>query len=65
MSTSFRERFPSWSLPQGGARKRAERRFDGRRSWESEATDTKGDRMYIGGGFIALILIILLLIWLF
>jgi hypothetical protein len=25
----------------------------------------KGDRMYIGGGFIALILIILLLIWLF
>jgi hypothetical protein len=52
-------------LPQGGARKRAERRFDGRRSWESEGTDTKGDRMYIGGGFIALILIILLLIWLF
>jgi hypothetical protein len=27
--------------------------------------ETKGDRMYIGGGFIALILIILLLIWLF
>jgi hypothetical protein len=26
---------------------------------------SKGDRMYIGGGFIALILIILLLIWLF
>jgi hypothetical protein len=27
--------------------------------------ETKGDRMYIGGGFIALILIILLLVWLF
>ena len=26
---------------------------------------TKGDDMYIGGGFLALILIILLLIWLF
>jgi hypothetical protein len=26
---------------------------------------TKGDSMYIGGGFLALILIILLLIWLF
>jgi hypothetical protein len=32
---------------------------------ESPADETKGDRMYIGGGFIALILIILLLIWLF
>jgi hypothetical protein len=26
---------------------------------------TEGDEMYIGGGFLALILIILLLIWLF
>jgi hypothetical protein len=32
---------------------------------ESGRRETKGDRMYIGGGFIALIVIILLLVWLF
>jgi flagellar biogenesis protein FliO len=32
---------------------------------EDPRSQSKGDRMYIGGGFIALILIILLLIWLF
>jgi flagellar biogenesis protein FliO len=31
----------------------------------NEGARRKGDHMYIGGGFIALILIILLLIWLF
>jgi flagellar biogenesis protein FliO len=31
----------------------------------NEGARQKGDHMYIGGGFIALILIILLLIWLF
>jgi hypothetical protein len=31
----------------------------------NEGARPKGDHMYIGGGFIALILIILLLIWLF
>jgi hypothetical protein len=35
------------------------------RRGNQEGVETKGDRMYIGGGFIALILIILLLIWLF
>jgi hypothetical protein len=35
-------------------------------SWESRASNRgKGETMYIGGGFLALILIILLLIWLF
>jgi hypothetical protein len=34
--------------------------------WESLGTQPrKGARMYIGGGFLALILIILLLIWIF
>jgi flagellar biogenesis protein FliO len=32
---------------------------------ERGARNERRDRMYIGGGFIALILIILLLIWLF
>jgi hypothetical protein len=40
-------------------------RFDDPRRWEWTKHKRKGDRMYIGGGFIALILIILLLIWLF
>jgi hypothetical protein len=43
------------------------RRSAFRREWfvEGPRRQSKGDRMYIGGGFIALILIILLLIWLF
>jgi hypothetical protein len=52
-------------LPWRRSCKRAARRFGDPRSWESAGHETKGDRMYIGGGFIALILIILLLIWLF
>jgi hypothetical protein len=42
------------------------KRFGRTRGWEYRRHQaTEGDEMYIGGGFLALILIILLLIWLF
>jgi type II secretory pathway component PulM len=40
-------------------------RFARRLQWNHSAHTTKGDRMYIGGGVLALIIIILLLVWLF
>jgi flagellar biogenesis protein FliO len=52
-------------LPDRVSGKRAGAAFRRPSIVESEGHKTKGDRMYIGGGFIALILIILLLIWLF
>jgi flagellar biogenesis protein FliO len=39
--------------------------FERAPSVESGSHDPKGDSMYIGGGLLALILIILLLIWIF
>jgi hypothetical protein len=40
-------------------------RFGIPRLWNYRGVDAKGDGMYIGGGALALIIIIILLIWLF
>jgi hypothetical protein len=59
---------PTWSpaCPLGAARKRRPWvSAGGPRGNQGGVNDQEGDAMYIGGGVLALIIIILILIWLF
>jgi hypothetical protein len=62
----LRKRFGSGRTRHGGPRNGTEHaRFGARAAWNQGASRKEVLRMYIGGGLLALLVIVLLLVWLF